>query len=84
MNLSLLYLIIGDQLNLPLHGVGLPNHFFVRYGSGSDRINIETTESGATYPDSFYESRFGLKFDAKTPFFTQNLDKKQTAKQEVH
>ncbi|SVB82343.1 uncharacterized protein METZ01_LOCUS235197, partial [marine metagenome] len=78
MNLSLLYLIIGDQLGLPLHGVGLPNHFFVRYGSGSDRINIETTESGATYPDSFYESRFGLKFNSKTPFFTQSLDKKQT------
>ena len=38
------------------------------------KINIETTESGASYPDSFYESRFGLKFDAKTPFFTQNLD----------
>ena len=78
MNLSLLYLIIGDQLNLPLHGIGLPNHFFVRYGSGNDRINIETTESGATYPDSFYESRFGLKFGAKTPFFTQSLNKKQT------
>ena len=29
MNLSLLYLIIGDQLGLPLYGVALPNHFFV-------------------------------------------------------
>lgn len=78
MNLSLLYLIVGDRLNLPLYGVGLPNHFFVRYDSGSERINIETTESGRTYPDSFYENRFGLKFDGKTPFFTKNLNKKQT------
>ena len=78
MNLSLLYLIIGDQLDLPLYGVALPNHFFIRYDSGDDRINIESTELGASYPDSFYENRFGVKFDAKTPFFTQNLNKKQS------
>ena len=78
MNLSLLYLIVGDRLNLPLYGVGLPNHFFVRYESGNDRINIEATESGASYPDSFYENKFGLKFDTGTPFFTHNLNKKQT------
>ena len=28
MNLSLLYLILGQKLGLPLHGVALPNHFF--------------------------------------------------------
>ena len=69
MNLSLLYLIIGDRLNLPIYGVGLPNHFFVRYESGKTRINIETTESGASYPDSFYENRFGLKFEKKNTLF---------------
>ena len=78
MNLSLLYLVIGDQLDLPLYGVALPNHFFVRYDSGIDQINIESTELGASYPDSFYENRFGAKFNTKTPFFTQNLDKKQS------
>ena len=70
MNLSLLYLIIGDQLDLPLYGVALPNHFFVRYDSDIDQINIESTELGASYPDSFYEKRFGVKFNTKTPFFT--------------
>ncbi|SVC00700.1 uncharacterized protein METZ01_LOCUS253554, partial [marine metagenome] len=78
MNLSLLYLIIGNELNLPLYGVALPNHFFVRYDSGNDQINIESTEMGASYPDSFYENRFDIKFDAKTPFFTQSLNKKQS------
>ncbi|SVA98299.1 uncharacterized protein METZ01_LOCUS151153, partial [marine metagenome] len=78
MNLSLLYLIIGDQLDLPLYGVALPNHFFVRYDSGKNRINIESTELGASYPDSFYENRFGVKFREKTPFFTQSLNKKQS------
>ena len=78
MNLSLLYLIIGDQLGLPLYGVALPNHFFVRYDSGNDRINIETTELGTSYPDSFYENRFGVQFDSKTPFFTHSLNKKKS------
>ena len=78
MNLSLLYLIIGDELNLPIYGVALPNHFFVRYDSGKDQINIESTEMGASYPDSFYENRFGIKFDAKTPFFTKSLNKKKS------
>ena len=78
MNLSLLYLIIGDQLGLPLYGVALPNHFFVRYDSGNDRINIESTELGTSYPDSFYENRFGVKFDSKTPFFTHSLNKKKS------
>ena len=78
MNLSLLYLIVGDRLDLPLHGVGLPNHFFVRYETKNARINIEATESGVTFPDSFYENRFGVKFDPRTSFFTQNLNKRQT------
>jgi len=78
MNLSLLYLMIGDQLGLPLYGVALPNHFFVRYDSGNDRINIETTELGTSYPDSFYENRFGVQFDSKTPFFTHSLNKKKS------
>jgi formylglycine-generating enzyme required for sulfatase activity/regulator of sirC expression with transglutaminase-like and TPR domain len=78
MNLSLLYLIIGDRLNLPLFGVPLPNHFFVRYVSGDVRINIEATEQGATYPDSFYRSRFGAPAAGKGTFFMGNLGKKAT------
>jgi formylglycine-generating enzyme required for sulfatase activity/regulator of sirC expression with transglutaminase-like and TPR domain len=78
MNLSLLYLIIGDRLNLPLFGVPLPNHFFVRYVSGASRINIEATEQGATYPDSFYRRRFGAPANAKETFFMGNLGKKAT------
>ena len=76
MNLSLLYLILGERLNLPLVGVPLPNHFFVRYNSAKYRINIEATEGGAAFPDSFYEQRFGATKDSK--YFLTNLNKKQT------
>ena len=76
MNLSLLYLIIGDRLGLPLHGVPLPNHFFVRYQSASHKINIETTQGGATFPDNYYRQRFGVP--PQSTYFLQNLNKKQT------
>ena len=76
MNLSLLYLILGERLNLPLVGVPLPNHFFVRYDSPEYRVNIEATEGGAAFPDSFYEQRFGVMKDSK--YFLTNLGKKKT------
>jgi formylglycine-generating enzyme required for sulfatase activity/Tfp pilus assembly protein PilF len=76
MNLSLLYLILGERLNLPLVGVPLPNHFFVRYDSPEYRVNIEATEGGTAFPDSFYEQRFGVAKDSK--YFMSNLGKKQT------
>ncbi len=76
MNLSLLYLILGERLNLPLFGVPLPNHFFVRYDSQEYRVNIEATEGGVAFPDSFYEQRFGVTKDSK--YFLNNLGKRQT------
>lgn len=76
MNLSLLYLILGERLNLPLAGVPLPNHFFVRYDSPDYRVNIEATEGGEALPDSFYHQRFGVAPDSK--YFMTPLGKKKT------
>ena len=78
MNLSLLYLILGDRLNLPLKGVPLPNHFFVRYDDGKVRINIETTQGGAPFSDSFYVERFLGGRTEGADYYLNNLDKKQT------
>ena len=78
MNLSLLYLILGQKLGLPLHGVALPNHFFVRYEHQGVRINIETTERGVSYPDSFYWQRFGESMSNKNHYFMKNLDSRKT------
>ena len=78
MNLSLLYLILGQKLGLPLHGVALPNHFFVRYEQEGVHINIETTERGASYPDSFYQQRFGALADNQNSYFMKNLSSRKT------
>jgi formylglycine-generating enzyme required for sulfatase activity/regulator of sirC expression with transglutaminase-like and TPR domain len=78
MNLSLLYLILGQKLKLPLYGVALPNHFFVRYEQEGVRINIETTERGASYTDSFYQQRFRTGINNQSSYFMKNLDNRQT------
>jgi formylglycine-generating enzyme required for sulfatase activity/regulator of sirC expression with transglutaminase-like and TPR domain len=78
MNLSLLYLIIGQKLGLPLYGVALPNHFFVRYKNDEEEINIETTERGVSLPDSFYQKKFGASEKNKNSYFMKNLNARQT------
>jgi len=78
MNLSLLYLILGQKLGIPLYGVALPNHFFVRYEQEAVQINIEPTERGVSYPDSFYWQRFGTSAKTKNPYFMKNLNTRQT------
>jgi regulator of sirC expression with transglutaminase-like and TPR domain len=54
LSLSILYLSLGERLGLPLYGVVVPGHFFVRYDSGSVRFNIETTARGASASDDHY------------------------------
>lgn len=78
MNLSLLYLILAERLHIPLYGVALPNHFFVRYDSADEKINIETTELGTSFPDTFYKNRFGLNAESSTRFFMRNLNSMET------
>ena len=79
MNLSLLYLILGQKLDLPLFGVPLPNHFFVRYEKDGNRINIEATEMGTSFADSFYRQRhLQHSSGSKSSYFLKNLGTKQT------
>lgn len=76
MTLSLLYLVVGEKLNLPLYGIALPNHFLVRYESDNASINIETTQEGVTLPDSYYRQRFNIP--VTSTFFMRPLGKNQS------
>ncbi|PIR01231.1 MAG: hypothetical protein COV66_02110 [Nitrospinae bacterium CG11_big_fil_rev_8_21_14_0_20_45_15] len=78
MNLSLLYLVVAERLGLPIKGVALPNHFFVRWDDGTERINIDGTEGGAEFSDGFYLNRFGMKGQPVSAFYLKSLNKKQT------
>lgn len=52
--LSILYLCIAEGLRLPIFGVSVPEHIFVRYDDGDFRKNIETGYEGMATPDSYY------------------------------
>ncbi len=77
--LSILYLSIAERLGLPLFGVNVPEHIFVRYDDGEQMINVETGHKGMALSDTFYVARSLEKFDkesVKQGCYLQNLNKK--------
>ncbi|MFA5795283.1 MAG: transglutaminase family protein [Candidatus Brocadiia bacterium] len=52
--LSIIYLCLAERLDLPIYGVTLPKHFFVRYDDGETRINIDPVKKGIEVDDNSY------------------------------
>ncbi len=77
LSLSVLYLAMGERLGLPLYGVVVPGHFFVRYDDGSVRFNIETTNGGGTAKDEHYIENYSVP-PAIDGIYMLNLNKLQT------
>ena len=78
--LSILYLSIAEKLSLPLFGVNVPDHIFVRYDDGEQKINIETGHKGMSLSDSFYVSNSLERFDEESVelgCYLQNLNTKE-------
>ena len=78
LSLSVLYLSIGERLGLPLYGVVVPGHFFVRYDDGRIRFNIETTGGGGYNTDEHYINKFKVPEDSEDTIYMKNLNKLQT------
>lgn len=79
LSLSILYLALGERLGLPLYGVVVPGHFFVRYDAGKVRLNIETTSGGNFADDEHYIKQFRVPQDhQERGIYLQNLNKLQT------
>jgi tetratricopeptide (TPR) repeat protein len=77
LSLSILYLALGERLGLPLYGVVVPGHFFVRYDGRGARFNIETTNGG--YPDDdYYKKEFKVPQGSGRGIYMENLNKRQT------
>jgi len=77
LSLSILYLSLGERLGLPLYGVVVPGHFFVRYDDGRVRFNIETTGKGGPISDENYMNKFKVPEDDKNIYMI-SLNKIQT------
>jgi len=78
LSLSVLYLSLSERLGLPLYGVVVPGHFFVRYDDGRIRFNIETTSNGGNAPDEHYITKFNVPEDSSENIYMTNLGKRQT------
>lgn len=46
-SLSAVYLLIGKRLRLPVHGIGMPGHFLVKYESDRYKIFVDCFNGGA-------------------------------------
>ncbi len=75
LSLSVLYLGVGERLGLPLYGVVVPGHFFVRYDDSKIRFNIEATHQGNSAPDSYYIEQFNVP--KTSTIYMTNLNKRQ-------
>jgi tetratricopeptide (TPR) repeat protein len=78
LSLSILYLSVGERLGLPLHGVVVPGHFFVRYADKGRTFNIETTQKGVSPSDEHYIKEFKIPQDKEQVVYMRNLGKKET------
>lgn len=54
LGVSILYLCLAQRLALPLEMITPPGHIYVRYRSGKDVVNIETTARGINMPSENY------------------------------
>lgn len=78
LSLSILYLSLGERLGVPLYGVVVPGHFFVKYDDGQVRFNIETTSNGGTAPDEHYIAKFNVPEENDNTIYMKKLSKIQT------
>ena len=58
LGLGALYLAIGERIGIPLDGVLLPGHFFVRT-RGPGGHNVELLRRGEAMPDEWYRKKYG-------------------------
>ena len=58
LGLGALMLALGERLGLPLDGVMVPGHFFVRTREAPAR-NIELLRAGEVMPDAWYHAKYG-------------------------
>jgi tetratricopeptide (TPR) repeat protein len=78
LSLSILYLSIGERIGMPLYGVVVPGHFFVRYDDGARQFDIETTSGGSIPDDEYYVRTFKVPSSGRDSIYMRNLTSRET------
>lgn len=58
LGISLLVLQVGEKLDIPLHGVVVPGHLFVRFDDGKVQRNFEPLRHGENMPELWYRQKW--------------------------
>ena len=77
LSLSILYLSIAERLGLPIYGIVVPGHFFVRWDDGTNKFNIETTSGGSNAPDEHYVQKFNVTARDSRSLYLKRLNNAQ-------
>jgi Flp pilus assembly protein TadD len=76
--LSTLYLALAERLGIPLFGVLVPGHLFVRYESDGTTVNVEPTQAGARHWNVTYAIGYSVpRTDAAGSFYMRSLTKRE-------
>jgi tetratricopeptide (TPR) repeat protein len=70
--LGTLYLVLGELLTIPMQGVTVPGHFFVRVRDGEEWRNVELLRRGQEEPTEWYRTRWPLP-DTTVPIYDRPL-----------
>ncbi|HUU00976.1 MAG TPA: transglutaminase family protein [Myxococcota bacterium] len=76
LGLAGLYLALARKLDLPVSGVLVPGHFFLRLGAGQGHVNIELLRRGERMPDDWYRKKWKVPQKAKA--FMRALTESET------
>jgi regulator of sirC expression with transglutaminase-like and TPR domain len=68
LGLGALYLAIGERIGIPLDGILLPGHFFVRT-RGPASHNVELLRRGEAMPDEWYRKKYGPWPETRSAYF---------------
>ncbi len=77
LGLSALYLVLGERLGIPLRGVLVPGHFFVRYVGRGGRRNVELLKKGRAMAARWYRRKYPAPV-GNSLYLRTSLDTRQT------
>ena len=69
LGMTMLYLCVAERARIPLYGVEIPYHIFLRYDDGTDELDLEPTAFLTRYPNGY-----------PSPFFFSERDRDQSDK----
>ena len=76
--LATVYLILAEELDLPIHAVAAPDHVFLRWDDGRYRRNIELLEGGRDASDDDYIREMQISAESiRRGVFMRNLTRKE-------